>query len=257
MAIGAIIMMIVTSPKLAALCLIGVPLVVLPIILFGRRVRRLSRESQDRIADTSAYAGEALNAMRRCRPSPTRRPTARFHRAVEDSFAAAIRRTRMRAVMTAFVIFLVGSCIVGVLWAGASDVLAGRMTGGELSQFVLYAMLLASGVGALSETWGDVQRAAGATERLMEILATEPVVKPPPNPVPLPQAREGRGPLRAGQLPLPVAARPPGAARRVASRSSREKRSRWSARRARANRPCSRCCCASSIRRRGASCSTA
>ncbi len=192
MALGCIVMMLITSPKLAALCLIGVPLVVLPIVLFGRRVRRLSRESQDRIADTSAYAGEALNAVATVQAF-THEDVDRtnFSRAVEDSFAAAIKRTRMRAVMTAFVIFLVGSCVVGVLWAGATDVLAGSMTGGELSQFILYAVLLASGTGALSETWGDVQRAAGATERLMEILATEPSVKTPPNPVPLPTPAKG------------------------------------------------------------------
>ena len=192
MGIGAIAMMIITSPKLAALCLIGVPLVVLPIILFGRRVRRLSRESQDRIADTSAYAGEALNAVATVQAfTHEDADRANFARAVEESFTAAILRTRMRAVMTAFVIFLVGSCVVGVLWAGATDVLAGNMTGGELSQFILYAVLLATGTGALSETWGDVQRAAGATERLMEILATEPSVKVPANPVPLPTPAKG------------------------------------------------------------------
>jgi ATP-binding cassette subfamily B protein len=192
MAIGAIIMMIITSPKLAALCLIGVPLVVLPIILFGRGVRRLSRESQDRIADTSAYAGEALNAVTTVQAfTHEDLDRAGFAAAVENSFKAAIKRTRLRAVMTAFVIFLVGSCVVAVLWAGATDVLAGNMTGGELSQFVLYAVLLASGVGALSETWGDVQRAAGATERLMEILATEPSVKVAAEPVPLPKPAKG------------------------------------------------------------------
>jgi ATP-binding cassette subfamily B protein len=207
MAVGAIAMMIVTSPKLAALCLIGVPLVVLPIILFGRRVRRLSRESQDRIADTSAYAGEALNAVTTVQAfTHEDLDRAGFAHAVEDSFKAAIKRTKMRAVMTAFVIFLVGSCVVGVLWAGATDVLAGRMTGGELSQFVLYAVLLASGVGALSETWGDVQRAAGATERLMEILATEPSVKTPENPVPLP--RPARGAVRFEQVSFRYPARP-------------------------------------------------
>jgi ATP-binding cassette subfamily B protein len=192
MAIGAIAMMIVTSPKLAGLCLIGVPLVVLTIVLFGRRVRKLSRESQDRIADTSAYAGEAINAIATVQAFTHENvDRENFTRAVEDSFTAAIKRTRMRAVMTAFVIFLVGSCIAGVLWAGANDVLAGIMTGGELSQFVLYAVFLASGVGALSETWGDVQRAAGATERLMEILITEPSVKPPANPVALPSPARG------------------------------------------------------------------
>jgi ATP-binding cassette, subfamily B, bacterial len=207
MAIGAIAMMVITSPKLAALCLIGVPLVVLPIILFGRRVRRLSRDSQDRIADTSAYAGESLNAVATVQAfTHEDADRAHFAHAVEDSFAAAIRRTRMRAVMTAFVIFLVGSCVAGVLWAGANDVLAQRMTGGELSQFILYAVLLASGVGALSETWGDVQRAAGATERLMEILQTEPEVKTPLHPATLP--KPARGAVRFDQVTFRYPSRP-------------------------------------------------
>ena len=207
MGMGAIAMMIITSPKLAALCLIGVPVVVLLIVVFGRRVRRLSRESQDRIADTSAYAGEALNAVATVQAF-THEDVDRknFSLAVEDSFTAAIKRTRMRAVMTAFVIFLVGSCVVGVLWAGATDVLAGRMTGGELSQFILYAVLLATGTGALSETWGDVQRAAGATERLMEILATEPSVKAPANPLPLPTPAKGA--VRFDQVTFRYPSRP-------------------------------------------------
>jgi len=192
MALGSLIMMTVTSPKLTGLCLIGVPLVVAPIILFGRRVRKLSRESQDRIADTSAYAGEALNAIQTVQAfTHEDADRANFHRAVEDSFAAAILRTRMRAAMTALVIFLVGAGIVIVLWVGASDVLSGRMTGGELSQFILYAVFLASGMGAVSETWGDVQRASGATERLMEIVSTEPEVKAPAEPRPLPKPAKG------------------------------------------------------------------
>jgi ATP-binding cassette subfamily B protein len=192
LAAGAIVMMVVTSPKLAALCLIGVPLVVAPIVLFGRRVRKLSRDSQDRIADTSAYAGEVLNAILTVQAF-THEDVDRikFRDAVEDSFAAAIRRTKMRAFMTALVIFVVGACIVGVLWAGASDVLAGRMTGGELSQFVFYAVFLATGMGAVSETWGDVQRASGATERLMEILAAEPTVKTNAEPAALPKPAKG------------------------------------------------------------------
>ena len=192
MAVGSLAMMLVTSPKLTGLCLIGVPLVVAPIILFGRRVRKLSRDSQDRIADTSAYAGEALNAIMTVQAF-THEDSDRegFSRAVEESFTAAIRRTRMRAVMTALVIFLVGAGIVSVLWIGASDVLAGRMTGGQLSQFILYAVFLASGMGAVSETWGDVQRAAGATERLMEILATEPAVRAPAQPLALPAPARG------------------------------------------------------------------
>ena len=192
LALGSLAMMVVTSPKLAALCLIGVPLVVAPIVIFGRRVRKLSREAQDRIADTSAYAGEALNAVQTVQAF-THEDVDRgnFRSAVEDSFIAAIRRTKMRAVMTAFVISLVGAGIVIVLWVGASDVLAGRMTGGQLSQFILYAVFLASGMGAVSETWGDVQRASGATERLMEILSTEPEVQAPPRPLVLPKPAKG------------------------------------------------------------------
>jgi ATP-binding cassette subfamily B protein len=195
LAAGAIVMMVVTSPKLAALCLIGVPLVVAPIVLFGRRVRKLSRDSQDRIADTSAYAGEVLNAILTVQAFTHEDvDRVKFHDAVEESFTAAIRRTKMRAVMTALVIFVVGACIVGVLWAGAADVLAGRMTGGELSQFVFYAVFLATGMGAVSETWGDVQRASGATERLMEILAAEPTVKTTAEPVAL--AKPAKGTVR-------------------------------------------------------------
>jgi ATP-binding cassette subfamily B protein len=192
LAVGSVAMMVVTSPKLTGLCLIGVPLVVAPIILFGRRVRKLSRDSQDRIADTSAYAGEALNAILTVQAF-THEDSDRegFRSAVEESFGAAIRRTWMRAIMTALVIFLVGAGIVGVLWIGATDVLAGRMTGGQLSQFILYAVFLASGLGAVSETWGDVQRAAGATERLMEILSTEPAIRAPAQPVALPVPARG------------------------------------------------------------------
>lgn len=192
LAAGSLVMMVVTSPKLTGLCLVGVPLVVAPIIIFGRRVRKLSRDSQDRIADTSAYAVEAMNAIQTVQAF-THEDSDRdgFHRAVEDSFVTAILRTKMRAVMTALVIFMVGAAIVGVLWIGASDVLAGRMTGGQLSQFILYAVFLASSMGAVSETWGDVQRAAGATERLMEILATEPEIRAPAQPRALPVPARG------------------------------------------------------------------
>jgi ATP-binding cassette subfamily B protein len=192
LAIGSLAMMGVTSPKLTGLCLIGVPLFVAPIIIFGRRVRKLSRETQDRIADTSAYAGEALNAIQTVQAfTHEDADRAGFAHAVEDSFLAAIRRARMRAAMTALVIFLIGSGIVGVLWIGASDVLAGRMTGGTLSQFILYAVFLATAMGAVSETLGDVQRAAGATERLMEILSTEPAVRAPAQPVTLAHPANG------------------------------------------------------------------
>lgn len=180
MAAGSLVMMLVTSFNLTALTFVGVPLVLAPIILFARKVRRLSRESQDRIADTSALAGETLNAVQTVQAFTHEEvDRKRFGDAVVESFVAAINRTRMRAVTTALGIFLSGSVVACVLWAGANDVLAGRMTGGELGQFTLYAIFLASSIGGLSEVWGDVQRAAGATERLMEILLMQPDIRAP------------------------------------------------------------------------------
>jgi len=193
MALGAFVMMAVTSPKLTAIALLSVPLVLLAIILMGRRVRGLSRAAQDRIAETSALASEVLNAMPTVQ-AYTHEPTDRrqFSDATELAFASGIRRTRFRALMTAAVFVLVGASIVGVLWIGAIDVLAGRMSAGQLGQFLLYAVLLASSVGALSELWGEVQRAAGATERLMEILATEPRIVAPEHAQRLPSPVRGQ-----------------------------------------------------------------
>lgn len=193
MALGAVVMMAVTSPKLTALAFLGVPLVLVSIIVMGRRVRGLSRAAQDRIADTSALASEVLNAMPTVQ-AYTHEPLdrQRFSAATESAFASGIRRTRLRAVMTAAVFMLVGAAIVIVLWIGAVDVLAMRMSAGQLGQFILYAVILASSVGALSELWGEVQRAAGATERLMEILATTPVIRPPLAPARLAQPVQGR-----------------------------------------------------------------
>ena len=193
MAIGAVVMMAITSPKLTALAFLSVPVVLVSIIVMGRRVRGLSRAAQDRIADTSALASEVLNAMPTVQ-SYTHEPVdrARFGAAIESAFDSGIQRTRVRAAMTAVVIVLVGACIVGVLWIGAIDVLAQRMSAGALGQFLLYAVLLASSVGALSELWGEIQRAAGATERLMEILATTPAIRAPADPRRLPQPVQGR-----------------------------------------------------------------
>jgi len=184
LAIGAAIMMGITSPKLMALALLGVPMVIAAITLMGRKVRGLSRAAQDRIADTAALASEVLNAMPTVQ-AYTHEPIdrQRYGEATESAFASGIRRTRVRAWMTAAVFIIIGASIVGVLWIGARDVLAARMTPGQLSQFVLYAVILASSVGALSELWGEIQRAAGATERLMEILATEPVIAAPAAPL--------------------------------------------------------------------------
>ncbi len=193
MAIGAAVMMGVTSPKLMALAFLSVPLVVVAITLMGKRVRGLSRAAQDRIAETAALASEVLNAMPTVQ-AYTHEPVdrQRYDEATESAFASGIRRTRVRAGMTAAVFILVGASVVGVLWIGASDVLAGRMSAGQLSQFVLYAVILASSVGALSELWGEVQRAAGATERLMEILATRPTIAAPAFPQRLVEPVQGR-----------------------------------------------------------------
>jgi ATP-binding cassette subfamily B protein len=193
MAAGALVMMAVTSPKLTALAFLSVPLVLAAIIIMGRRVRGLSRDAQDRIADTAALASEVLNAMPTVQ-AYTHEPVdrQRFGAAIEAAFDSGIRRTQVRAAMTAAVFLLVGACIVGVLWIGAIDVLAARMSPGQLGQFVLYAVILASSVGALSELWGEVQRAAGATERLMEILVTQPLICSPAVPARLAQPVQGR-----------------------------------------------------------------
>ena len=182
-ALGALVMMAITSPKLTGLAFLSVPVVLISIILLGRQVRGLSRAAQDRIAETSALASEVLNAVPTVQ-AYTHEPVdrARFDAATEIAFTTGIRRTRVRAIMTALVIMLIGGCIVGVLWVGATDVLARRLTTGQLSQFLIYAILLASSVGALSELWGEVQRAAGATERLMEILATQAQIRAPAQP---------------------------------------------------------------------------
>ncbi|MFT3907033.1 MAG: ABC transporter transmembrane domain-containing protein [Steroidobacteraceae bacterium] len=193
LAIGALIMMAITSPKLTGLAFVGVPLVLAPIILMGRRVRGLSRAAQDRIAETSALAGEAINTIQTLQ-AYTHEPVdrERFAAATSAAFASGMRRTRMRALMMMVVVMLVGTIIVGVLWIGASDVMSQRMSVGQLGQFILYAMLLASSVGALSELWGEIQRAAGATERLMEILNTQPQITAPAQPASLPAAVRGR-----------------------------------------------------------------
>ncbi len=205
MALGALVMMAVTSPKLTAMALLSVPLVLVAIIVMGRRVRGLSRMAQDRIAETSALASEVLNAMPTVQ-AYTHEPTDRlkFADATEMAFASGIRRTRFRAVMTAAVFMLVGASIVGVLWIGAIDVLAAAMSSGQFLQFVLYAVILASSVGALSELWGEVQRAAGATERLMEILATEPQVRAPAQPARLPAPVQGRLEFAAVRFAYPT-----------------------------------------------------
>jgi ATP-binding cassette subfamily B protein len=191
--IGALGMLAVTSFKLFAINIALTLGLILPLIVMGRGVRRLSRESQDRIADASAVAGEVLHAAPTVQSYTAERlESMRFGAAVEQAFHTALRRVRMRSLLVMLVITAVVGAILFVLWLGARDVLAGRMTGGQLTAFVFYAIMVAGAVSTLAEVWGDVTRAAGATERLMELLqATSPIASPA-NPVPLPSAGQAR-----------------------------------------------------------------
>ena len=191
--LGGLVMLAVTSVKLTGIVLAVVPIVVVPIMTFGRRVRALSRRSQDRIADVGAYAEEMINAIRTVQAF-THEETDRadFLARVTESFDVAIARIRVRAFLTAVVILLAFGAVAFVLWIGGYDVVQGRMTGGQLSAFVFYAILVAFAVGTLSEVFGDLQRAAGATERLLELLAIEPDIAAPAHPRPLPVLPRGR-----------------------------------------------------------------
>ncbi len=190
--IGSSIMMVATSPRLSGFVIAAIPVIVLPLVAFGRLVRRRSRTAQDTLADASAYAAELLGAVRTLQAFTNEAlATARFSGAVEHAFSAARDSTRARAVLTAIIIFLVFGSVVVILWVGAQDVLAGRMTPGTLSQFVLYAVFAASGLGQLSETWGEISQASGATERLVELLAIQPAITVPAHPVALPVPARG------------------------------------------------------------------
>jgi ATP-binding cassette, subfamily B, bacterial len=190
--VGAVAMMIVTSPKLSLLVLIAIPIIVLPLVAYGRAVRSLSREAQDSLANASAYASESLSQVRVLQAfTHERAASARFAGAVERAFGAAKARTKARAGLTALAIFLVFASVVGILWYGAQEVLAGTMTGGRLGQFVLYAVFAAAATGELSEVWGEINQAAGAAERLGELLAVQSAIKSPSQPVPLPEPPRG------------------------------------------------------------------
>jgi ATP-binding cassette subfamily B protein len=195
---GGLVMLAITSAKLTLLVLLGVPLVVPPIILFGRRVRKLARESQDRVGELGAYIDEALHEIRTVQAYGHEAQDRRhFAARVEDAFATARQRVRQRALLIAAVIFLAFGAVGVILWIGGHDVVAGRITGGELSAFVFYAVIVASSVGTLSEVFGDVQRAAGASERLFELLAVEPAIRAPADPVELPSPARGTVTLEA------------------------------------------------------------
>ena len=190
--LGGLVLMLLTSAKLTMLVLLIVPAVVVPILVLGRRLRVLSRENQDWIAASSGNASEALTAVQTVQAFTHEQASRReFSDVTEKSFDAALRRIWVRALMTVIVIFLVFTGVVGVLWIGAIDVRNGAMSAGALVQFVIYAVMVAGGVAALSEIWGELQRAAGATERLIELLHTVDTVQDPATPALLPQPVRG------------------------------------------------------------------
>ncbi len=190
--LGALALLIATSPKLAAIIVIVVPIVVVPLIAFGRREKRFSRTAQDRVGDLSAYAEETLSALPTVQAF-THEPIDRtlFADRIEQSVQAAVRRIRTRALLILVVILLGFGAITFALWVGGRDVIAGRMTGGDLAAFVFYAVILAGAGGTLSELWGELQRAAGAAERLTELLAERPTIAAPFNPLAFPPTARG------------------------------------------------------------------
>jgi ATP-binding cassette subfamily B protein len=191
--LGSLVMLVATSPMLALMIVALMPLVVGPLLMLGRRVRRLSRDSQDRVADASALAGETINAVQTVQAFNLEGlHTQRFREAVAHSFAVAVKRTRIRGWLTALATTLIFGAITFVLWIGAHQVLAGDLTFGQLSQFLLYAGYMGIAAASLSEMWGEVQRAAGAMERLVELAQAEPTIRAPSAPVPLPTPSRGR-----------------------------------------------------------------
>jgi ATP-binding cassette, subfamily B, bacterial len=190
--VGAGAMMVVSSPRLSAFVLAAIPIIVLPLYAFGRAVRRRSRFAQDTLADASAYAAELIGAVRVLQAFTNEAlGIARFRNAVERAFAAARDSIRSRAILTAITIFLVAASVVVVLWVGAQDVIAAKITAGRLGQFILYAVLAATALGSLSEIGGEVAQASGAAERLFEILAIKPVIVRPAKPLMLPLPARG------------------------------------------------------------------
>lgn len=203
--VGAVVMMVVTSAKLSLAVLIAIPIIVLPLVAYGRSVRTLSRRAQDTLAQASAYASESLGQVRVLQAFTNEdMAAARFREAVDRSFDAANARSKARAGLTAIAIFLVFASVVGVLWYGAQDVLSGAMTGGTLGQFVLYAVFAAASVGSLSEVWGEVAQAAGAAERLGELLGVQSEIKSPANPKALPEPPRGEIAFRDVSFTYPL-----------------------------------------------------
>ncbi|MDB5593384.1 MAG: transporter [Hyphomicrobiales bacterium] len=192
MFIGAIAMMVITSPKLSALVLVAIPIIVLPLVASGRSVRARSRAAQDTLGEATAFAAENLGAVRTMQAFGAEQTTrVRFAAAVEESYLAARAATGARAILTTVAIFLAFASVVGVLWLGAQDVLAGNISGGLLSQFVLYAVFGAGALGELSQVWSEISSAAGAAGRIAELLAVRPTIVAPAQPIALPSPARG------------------------------------------------------------------
>jgi ATP-binding cassette, subfamily B, bacterial len=192
MFVGAVLAMIVTSVKLSLLVIVVIPVIIVPLILYGRTVRRYSRIAQDAVAESSAFASENLAAARTMQAFTSEDAvSSRYAVAVKRSFDAAVSRTQRRAMLTASAIFLIFASVVGVLWYGAHDVMEGVTTGGVLAQFVLYAVLAAAAIGEFSEVFGEMQSAAGAAERLSELMAIRSEIVSPPEPRPFPDQAKG------------------------------------------------------------------
>jgi ATP-binding cassette subfamily B protein len=203
--IGGITYLVVVAPKLAGMLLVGIPVIVMPITIFARRVRNVSRSSQDRIADVGAMINEVLGAMKIVQAfGQQQREAERFAGAVERVFQTARRRIRLRAVMTACVIGLLFGAITMVMWQGAVDVQAGRITGGTIASFVLTGGLVAGAFGALTEVYGDLLRGAGAAGRIAELLREEPGIRAPTSPLPLPEPGRGEIEFRAVTFRYPT-----------------------------------------------------
>ncbi|NLH81949.1 MAG: ATP-binding cassette domain-containing protein, partial [Phyllobacteriaceae bacterium] len=204
--VGAVAMMVVTSPRLSAFVLLAIPFIVLPLVAFGRKVRARSRRAQDTLAAAAAFASESIGAIRALQAFTNENAAiAHFAAAVEKAFEAARASTKARAILTAFAIFMVFGSVVGVLWVGARDVLAGDLTPGTLSQFVLYSVFAAGALGELSQVWGEIAQASGAAERLAELLAEVPTIAAPAAPVALPMPPRGEIRFEAVRFAYPSA----------------------------------------------------
>lgn len=185
--VGGLILLVITSPQMAAYTLAGIPVVVLPVIIVGRRIRSLSRQSQDRVADTSSLADETLNAMQTVQAFTLEDlQVKRYSGAVVSAFKTAVKRIRVNAFLSGMAFSLVFGTMTLILWLGSRAVLAGDMTGGQLGQFLMYALVVGSSVATLSSLWGEIQRGAGAMERLSELLEAEPEIRAPEAPDTLP-----------------------------------------------------------------------